>query len=300
MILTELPDLLPRPETAANATFRREFYRKWGKGNWIVSGAAHRAEYSVFRQTLSLKCMEGGTETYFVDGRTIPVSDGNWLLLNEGREYGSLLEAPRAAFSFAIFFRPGMANEVAAGLGHNLSGLLDRGIEHAGCSVEFPEALQSDDKTITPAIRFIRRSISQGVRCEHWLEEQLLFLLHRILAQRSGRLELLRREFDGARPATLRELERRLGLATDYMRSSLAEELTLRDIAGAAMLSPCHLLRQFRRAFGKTPSAYLRELRLERAKALRQSGATWMDIAAETGLSRTTLWREGNDFPSPS
>jgi hypothetical protein len=38
MILTTLPDLPPRPETAANAAFRRRFYVRWGHENAIVCG----------------------------------------------------------------------------------------------------------------------------------------------------------------------------------------------------------------------------------------------------------------------
>ena len=46
MILTELPDLPPLPETRYNKAFREAFYEQWGKGNWIVCGWAHRAEYT--------------------------------------------------------------------------------------------------------------------------------------------------------------------------------------------------------------------------------------------------------------
>lgn len=61
MILTELPDLPPLPETRYNKAFREAFYKQWGKGNWIVCGWAHRAEYTRFRQTLSFKMVNDGT-----------------------------------------------------------------------------------------------------------------------------------------------------------------------------------------------------------------------------------------------
>ena len=34
MILTDLPDLPPRPLTARVAAFRRDFYRRWGRELW--------------------------------------------------------------------------------------------------------------------------------------------------------------------------------------------------------------------------------------------------------------------------
>ena len=55
MILTTLPDLAPRPETAGNAEFRRRFYARWGRENAIVCGHARHAEYAVHPQTLSVK-----------------------------------------------------------------------------------------------------------------------------------------------------------------------------------------------------------------------------------------------------
>lgn len=36
MILTEMPDLPPRPLTAANAAFRADYFARWGKENLIL------------------------------------------------------------------------------------------------------------------------------------------------------------------------------------------------------------------------------------------------------------------------
>ena len=129
MILTELPDLPPLPETRYNKAFREAFYKQWGKGNWIVCGWAHRAEYTRFRQTLSFKMVNDGTERYFVDGRRITVTDNTYLVLNEGREYSSILESPRRAFSFSIFVRPGLAGEVAHAAPQSLGAALDTGAQ---------------------------------------------------------------------------------------------------------------------------------------------------------------------------
>ena len=91
MILTQLPDLPPRPATARNAAFRRMFYDRWGKENWIVCGRAHRAEYPEYRQTCSIKAVFQGSEHYYVDRRRLTVTDETYLVLNEGRSYGSQL-----------------------------------------------------------------------------------------------------------------------------------------------------------------------------------------------------------------
>lgn len=292
VILTELPDVPPRPETPRNAAFRREFYRRWGRENCVVSGSAHRAEYALFRQALSIKCVARGTEDYFVGRRRIRVSDDTYLVLNEGREYASLLEGPQDAYTFSIFFRPGLATEVAGALRQSLAQALDAGAEVAWQPAEFAESLRPHDGTITPVLRFIQRQVAAGVRDESWLEEQCQFLLARLLRAQGAPRHAIASRLSDMRPAQRAELMRRLEWATDHMHAHLAEHITLTDIASAARLSRFHFLRLFGIALGHTPVAHLRALRTRRAQALLES--TTLDageIAALVGMSRVALWR---------
>jgi len=61
---------------------------------------------------------------------------------------------------------------------------------------------------------------------------------------------------------------RHLLRAKDLADARYAEPLTVRDLAGAARLSPAHFSREFRRAFGEAPHQYLLTRRLERAASL--------------------------------
>jgi AraC-like DNA-binding protein len=292
VILTEMPDLAPRPLTARDAAFRQNFYRHWGRENCVVSGTAHRIEYRQFRQMLSLKCVARGTETYFVDRRRITVSDDTFLVLNEGRTYGSVLEAPTEAYSFSIFFRPGCALEIAAELQRSSGSMLDDGGQTNAVEMEFDESLRAHDSTITPVLRFIQRQIVAGARDEHWLEEQCQFLLARLISLQRPRRGPLTRDLAHARPASRAELLKRLGWATDFMHSNLATEISLSDIAAAARLSRFHFLRLFRQVHGRTPVVHLRQLRTRRALALLESTSMSIgEIAGRVGMSRLGLWR---------
>ncbi|MCU1679007.1 MAG: transcriptional regulator, AraC family [Frankiales bacterium] len=62
--------------------------------------------------------------------------------------------------------------------------------------------------------------------------------------------------------------ERHLLRAKDLADARYAEPLTVDDLARAAGLSRAHFSREFRRAFGEPPHAYLLTRRLERAAAL--------------------------------
>jgi AraC family transcriptional regulator len=296
VILTELPDLPPRPETARNVAFRRQFYSRWGKENWIVCGAARYAEYQTYRQTFSVKMVLKGREHFFVDRRRLTVTDETYLVLNEGREYSSVLEGLEAAFSFCIFFRPGMAAQVAQAARLNVGQALDAG-EHLDDApqVEISENLRPHDKTVSPVLRYIRRHVELGVDDPAWYEEQFNFLLGRILRSEQDGAKLPER-INCVRTAKRKELMKRLGWASDFMHSNLHRELALADIAAAARLSQYHFLRLFRQVHGMTPMSYLRAQRTRRALALLENTQLEInEIAQQVGLSRLALWRSVRD-----
>ncbi len=81
-------------------------------------------------------------------------------------------------------------------------------------------------------------------------------------------------------------ITRHLLRAKDLADARYADPLTVSDLAAAARLSPAHFSREFRRAFGETPHAYLLTRRLERAAALlRMTDHSVADICTAVGLS---------------
>jgi AraC family transcriptional regulator len=296
VILTQLPDLPPRPETPRNAAFRREFYRLWGKENAIVSGAAHRAEYGVYRQTLSIKMVAGGSEHYYVDRRRLTVTDETYLVLNEGREYSSVLQGPADAYSFCLFFRPNMTQDIAGAVATGVERALDAGRELAPRRVEFTENLRPHDSVVTPVMRFIRRHVEQGVEDPEWYEEQFQYLLARLI-RAQDRSTAGAERIECLRASKRKELLKRLGWATDYAHSNLHQPLTLNDMARAATLSSFHFLRLFRQLHGVTPMTYLRSQRAQRAVALLTTTPLDVsEISELVGMSRMTLWRALQDM----
>jgi AraC-like DNA-binding protein len=79
---------------------------------------------------------------------------------------------------------------------------------------------------------------------------------------------------------------RHLLRAKDLADRRYADALTVDDMAAAAGLSRAHFSREFRKAFGETPHAYLLTRRLERAAALlRTTDRPIADICFSVGLS---------------
>ena len=78
---------------------------------------------------------------------------------------------------------------------------------------------------------------------------------------------------------------RHLLRAKDLADARYFESLDVDDMAGAAGLSRAHFSREFRRAFGESPHAYLLTRRLERAAALlRATDRSVADICFSIGL----------------
>lgn len=69
-----------------------------------------------------------------------------------------------------------------------------------------------------------------------------------------------------------------------YIEDHYAQDISLDDLAQVVYLSPFHLVRMFRSVVGVPPHAYLRQVRVWRAKELLTQGKTIATAAAETGF----------------
>ena len=79
---------------------------------------------------------------------------------------------------------------------------------------------------------------------------------------------------------------RHLVRARDLADSRYTQQLTVDDMAQAALMSRAHFSREFKKAFGESPYAYLLTRRLERAATLLRS-TDWSvaDICMAVGLT---------------
>lgn len=90
----------------------------------------------------------------------------------------------------------------------------------------------------------------------------------------------------GCEPVAVRQVK-------DYLGAHYAEDVTLAELAQLTQLSRYHLLRVFRDTVGVPPHAYLRQLRVERAKRALEEGQAIAQVALATGFadqSHLTRW----------
>ena len=288
MLLRTLPDL-----GAADAGFRHWFNSKWGRENCVVWGRARRARLGPCAHGLSIRAAWGGEERCTFDGRTVAVDDDSFLILNDGRVFATQIESAQPVESFAIYFRPGLVERAYGAMTLSMDNALAQGDAVIERSAEFTESLQPHDKQVSPVLRYIRLHLLRGVDDEGWYDEQLHFLLERMLAHRDSVLQRIG-ELRLIRATTRREIHRRIGLATDFLHSNYTRPMDLDALSRAACMSKYHFLRVFTLIHGITPHQYLQRKRTNVALRLLQTRPQSIEeIASHVGFSqRATLERQ--------
>jgi AraC-like DNA-binding protein len=74
-------------------------------------------------------------------------------------------------------------------------------------------------------------------------------------------------------------------LAWSYLMEHYVDNISLRELARIAGLSPFHFSRVFSEAFGMPPHSFQTQLRVSRAKALLRLGRSISEVACETGFA---------------
>jgi AraC-like DNA-binding protein len=288
MLLRSLPDLVQ-----GDAELQSGFQSKWGRENCVIWRRTRAAEFGPCTHTLSIRAAWGGVEHCYVNGRTLAVDDDDFLILNHGQIFSTSIRSLQPVESLAICFKPEMAEQAYGEVSASIEEALARGDATGERSADFMENLQPHENSVSPVLRFIRAHASRGVVDESWYDEQLVFLLarmqchHRRLLEQVDRIALIR-------PATRREVYRRISLATDFLHTNYAQGVDLSMLAKIAYLSKYHFLRLFTLVHGVTPRTYLQRKRISVAiRLIETTRMTMSEVSANVGFAEeSTLVRQ--------
>jgi AraC family transcriptional regulator len=251
-------------------------------GSFVLHEKARRYHWQG-SGALSLKSFYGGRAHYRAGGAQRAVDGARYLLLNDGQDYEITIESETPVESLCVFFDRDLVADVQRNLSAAPTALLDDPAAPAAVPAVYERTYPHDDG-VSPAVWAIRSQLSSRRGEPGWLAEQLHLLMLRVLESQ----QRVQREVDAmpaARKATREELYRRLHVARDYAAAHFHGPVSLGDMGREAGLSPNHLLRTFRRAFGQTPHQYLTDLRLEQARRLLAgSDAPVTDICLAVGF----------------
>jgi AraC family transcriptional regulator len=265
-------------------------------GNVVYSTRAQVEDYVLAGQRMALLCAWNGRQEVSLEGRRLVVDDDTWLLVPNGVA-SVRVRGGEGIQALTILFRNGMPEEVLGSLVTAEDRLLESGEVEYETQLPFLPNLQMHDRSVTPVLMFISRHRDAGIEDPLWYEEQLTFLLERMLARHRQVIGKLR-SMPVRRAATRREIFRRVSLATDFIHSNYEKPLMLTDMARAAFLSRHHFLRLFKNVHEVTPHEYLQRKRTSvAARLLRGSALAVEEIVKQVGFdSRSTLFRAMRRF----
>jgi AraC family transcriptional regulator len=145
---------------------------------------------------------------------------------------------------------------------------------------------------VTPVLRYIAFHVDKGIDDEAWYEEQLSFLLERMLGSHRMTAQAMQ-SLPASRSAKRLELYRRLSWGRDFIHSNYHRSITIDDMARAACLSKFHFIRLFHALEGVTPYRYLQQKRVAAAqRLLANTQLSHVEIADQVGFDhRSTMFR---------
>lgn len=211
----------------------------------------------------AIAVLEEGAERYRYRGAEHLAAAGSFALLNPDEVHtGS--KASEYGWRYRVYYpRPGQ-----------FQGLLEELELPHGNAPMFDDSVHGDADLV----------VALG-RLHRLLECPETPALQRQTLWREVMLQLLQRHarVPGARPAG--HEPRVVARAKDMLAASLAEPPSLEQLAAAVNLSPFHFVRVFRRATGLPPHAWLKQRRLEQARALLRSGCAPLQVAMQLGFA---------------
>ncbi len=252
-----------------------------GTTNAVLVARSRIHSVQEFPGPLSIKTVVEGRVGWKTGKREVLVDESSMLVLNDGEPYSMQIDSPEPVTTCCVFFASGFVQSIGEDVCRRVNERLDNG-QGGGRRLSFLSCLQPCNQPIASLMSVIRgRALGQSPPIA--LDECFLELAFQLLLQHKE-MEKQICKIPAIRVATRTELFARVARGREFLHAEGLGPIRLADAANAACLSPFHFQRTFVRAFGKSPSRYVTELRLERAAKLLQNGETVTDACLRVGF----------------
>ena len=279
MYFTQLPD------HSAPGFDEQVHFHRFGKQNMIFNAFSRRAGCSNHVGCLSLKTVFAGEEWYRVDDHSIAVRPGRFLILNDDQNYSCSIDPGEGARTFSVFFEKHFAAAVLDDLLRSDDRLIDAPFFSGNRIPEFFQTLHPVGPRLASRLGSLAARLDQDGYDGGFVDEYLLFLLRYLVRTYQSDTRLLRK-IDAVKPATQKEIFKRLCVARDILHTSFQHPLDLSWLSRQACLSMPQLIRHFRSVFAMTPHQYLISLRLcHAAQWLKDSRMPVQEISWRCGYA---------------
>ena len=227
MYFTSLPD------HSAPGFDEQAHFSQFSRHNVIFNAFSPpiRCDYHV--GCLSIKTVMTGEEWYRVDGRGVAVRRGQFLILNNAQNYSCEIQNGDGARTLSVFFQKDFAASVFHHMLRGEEQLLDNPYEKDNPTPEFFQTLHVVEPNLAKILTLLTTRLNTYGDDPNRTDEDLVFLLQYLLrAYRSDRQ--LSRQVNAVKPATQKEIYKRLCIAKDILHSCYHEPLDLLQLSTRA------------------------------------------------------------------
>ena len=260
------------------------------QGTQIRWSPAGRAVPDTIAGVPSVHAAWNGSYSLSIDGHApLKLEDEVFLALNAGHVLTARGRRDSNASLLSVYFAPDLLTQAFDSLPPAERDLL------TACSQENSfrlfEHVRDSDRSLASVMRYIAHHASTGIDDPQWYEEQVSFLLRRLLGHE---VSLARSVCNMTHTKSWKRRETfiRLARVTDLIHSRYECPLTIDELAEAAHWSSFHMMREFKAVHAISPYEYLQRRRTQTAaRLLCSTDLSVAEIAERTGFHVRTLMR---------
>ena len=254
---------------------------------WLPAG---RATPETIGSVPSVHAAWNGSCSLGVDGHaTLKLEDEVFVALNAGHVLTARGRRDPSACLLSIYFAPELLQKALEALPAADRDLLLAYSPHG--PFRLFEHVRDSDRSLASVLRYIAHHMSTGIDDPQWYEEQVSFLLRRLL----GHEVSLVRTVDALthmKSWKRRETFVRIARVTDLIHSCYERALSIDELAETAHWSRFHMMREFKAVHRISPYEYLQRRRTQTAsRLLCSTDLPVAEIAERTGFHVRTLVR---------
>jgi len=212
---------------------------------------------------LTIRAVFGGFQYYEVDGREHLIDDSDFLIVEQGKNYKTIIDSDQPIEALIIAFSEKFCDQHQFSTFSSETELLDNPQGESG-SLFHPTAYLSNRK-IKSGLNKIKSAMLNDVD-DHLYFDELLTYVYAAMVEEANHVDLRIQEFHAQKNSTKKELFRRISRGKDYIQVHFNKNITLQDISRASSLSESHFLRSFSQYYGQSPYQYLKTYRIKQAK----------------------------------
>jgi AraC-like DNA-binding protein len=231
-----------------------------------------------------------GSYSLCIDGHsTLKLEDEVFVALNAGHTVTARGRRDSSACLLSVYFAPDLLQTALETLPAAERDLL------IACSQDGPfrlfEHVRDSDRSLASVMRYIAHHASTGIDDPQWYEEQVSFLLRRLLGHEVALARAVN-AMTHMKSWKRRETFSRIARVTDLIHSCYERALTIDELAAAAHWSRFHMMREFKSIHAISPYEYLQRRRTQTAtRLLCSTDLSVAEIAERTGFHVRTLVR---------